>query len=230
VNDFIEKLAGKDKAKKYTGPALEAYNALKADLSGTFPKYAKDRARKEILKQFKKASQKFFGDDAPELVDRLLDLRDVLAGSVDDKKRAQMLEDTTAALAQKLLGKTLLNSPQVRAAMFGFELGRAFGDRLAADLDFIANKELASDCAVALGPSQSTPGAIDYSHPARGIVPKPLWHEGWECVILPDAFVQGVGGGLVQATRPSNASTKDKILWRITTSGTVVTYDPSFSR
>jgi hypothetical protein len=230
IADFIEKLAGKDKAKKYAGEANEAYKLLESWVSGTLSKDLKASIQKRLLTQLKSASRKWFGDDAPELVDRLLDLRDVLAGSVDDKKRAKMLEDSVAALGQKLLGKTLLNSPQVRAAMFGWELGRAFGNRIAADLELIANKALANDCAVALGPSQSNPGAIDYSQPARGIVPKPLWHEGWECVVLPDAFVPASAGGMVQATRPADASRKDKILWGITTTGSVVEYDPSYSR
>lgn len=230
IQDLIEKLAGKDRAKKYTSSVTKSYDILEAWTAGTLSKELKESFRKQLIAQFKKASQKFLGDDAPELVDRLLDLRDVLAGSVDDKKRAKMLEDSLAALAKKLFGKGLLNSPQVRAAMFGFQLGRAFGDRLAADLEFIANKELAGDCAVALAPSQDAPGAIDYSKPARGIVPKPLWHEGWECVVLPEAFVPENSGGLVQATRPADASVKNKLLWRITTTGTVVTYDPSYSR
>jgi hypothetical protein len=230
VTDLIDKLGGKDAATRFSGPTLRAYSLIKAHLEGTLDKEVKKQLRKELITQFKKASKTWLGGDAPELVDRLLDLRDVLSGSVDPKQRAQMLQDSLASLAKRLLGNGILNAPQVRAAMFGFELGRAFGERLAADLDLIANKTLASDCAVALGPSQSTPGAIDYSKPATGIVPKDLWHEGWRCDILPEAFVQGTAGGLVQATKPANASLTDKILWRVTSTEPVVTYDPSYSR
>jgi Tol biopolymer transport system component len=230
VTDLIDKLGGKDAATRFSGPTLRAYSLIKAHLEGTLDKEVKKQLRKELITQFKKASKKWLGRDAPELVDRLLDLRDVLSGSVDAKQRAQMLQDSLASLAKKLLGNGILNAPQVRAAMFGFELGRAFGERLAADLDLIANKTLAGDCAAALGPSQSTPGAIDYSKPATGTVPNGLWHEGWRCDILPEAFVQGTAGGLVQATKPANASTKNKILWRITSTEPTVTYDPSYSR
>jgi hypothetical protein len=119
--------------------------------------------------------------------------------------------------------------PQVRAAMLGFELAAPFGNRIAADLDLIANKQLARDCATALSSQQSAPGAVDYSKPTVATVPKGLWHEGWICTIVSDGYVSGFKGGVVQAQKPHNASLKDRLLWRITTTEEVVYYDPAFS-
>ncbi len=230
VTELIERIGGKGAAKKYAPVINDVYRLVQAKLEGDLGKEARAQLKKRLIAEVKKASQKLFGRDAPALVDQILTLRDVLSGDASDAKKLEILKQSVTGLATRLFGEGILDTPQARAAMLGFELGRVFGESIAADLEIIANKTLASDCAVALGPSQSTPGAIDYSQPATGIVPKGLWHEGWRCDILPQAFVEGVAGGLVQATRPDNASAKDKLLWRITTSGTVVTYDPSYSR
>jgi hypothetical protein len=229
VGDLIERIGGEKARKKYADQILRIYKLFEAHLKGKLKDETKKQLTKEAIKQVKKAAKSWFGNDAPDLVDHILTLRDVIAGSLDDDQKQQVLKDSVSGLAKRLLGEGFLNAPQVRAAMFGFQLGQAFGARLAADLEFIANKELVRDCAVALGASQSTPGAVDYSKPATGIVPKPLWHEGWRCDILPQSIVENYPGALVQATRPDNASAKDKLLWRVTTTGSVVNYDPTFS-
>ena len=156
-------------------------------------------------------------------------MRDVLAGSPSDASKFQTLKDTIASLSVRLLATNILKTPQVRAAMFGFQLGRAFGERIAADLQLIASYFLARECAQALSPKQSTPGSVNYAEATQATVPKGDFYEGWDCVIAPEGFVDSVSGGVVQATKPSNASIKDKILWRITTTGDGVLYDPSFS-
>lgn len=230
VEELLTRLGGEDAKKKHGGAILRAYRLLKEDLKGNLKDEVRKQLRDDLIKEVKTVSKKLFGRDAPEVVDKLLVLRDVISGDLSDAKRQAVLQDSLGALAQKLLGKGILNSPQVRAAMFGFQLGRAFGERIAADLELITTKNLASDCAVALGKHQSTPGTVDYSKPDTAFVPSGLWHEGWQCTILGDGFVPGVAGGMVRATRPSNASRKNKLLWRITTAGEEVVYDPAYSR
>jgi len=232
VEALIGRIAGREKAAKHAGTVADVQKLLEAYMGGTLGKETEKRVKKELLKHVKKASQKFFGDDAPELVDQLLTLRDVLSGSPSAKQQSEVLKDSIAGLAQQLLFKDILKTPQVRAAMFGFELGRAFGERIAADLKVIGQVGLARDCAIALGPSQSAPGAIDYSKPASGTVPsgQGLWHARWRCDVLPEAFAEGSQGGLVQATRPSDATLREKAIWGVTTDGPVVTYDPAYSR
>lgn len=230
VEELLKRLGGEDAKEKHAETIALVYRLLKKHLEGNLKDQVKEELRDKLIDEVKKVSKKLFGRDAPEVVDKLLILRDVISGDLSDKKRQKVLEDSLGALARKLLGDKILNAPQVRAAMFGFQLGRAFGERLAADLEIIANKNLASDCAVALGRFQSTPGTVDYSKPDTAFVPDDLWHEGWQCTILGDGFVAGVPGGMVRATRPSNASTGNKLLWRITTTGSEVVYDPAYSR
>jgi hypothetical protein len=230
VTELIERIGGSGAAKKYAQVINEIYKLVDAHLSGTLKETLRKSLETQLVKLAKRAAKSYFGSEASDLVDHLLTLRDVIAGSPSDAKKLQALKDSIAGLSLTLLGKNLLKTPQVRAAMLGFELGRTFGNRIAEDLNLIANFQLERDCAVALSAKQSSPGAVDYSQPTQATVPKPLWHEGWHCVIEPEGFVPGFPGGVVQATRPANASTKDKILWRITTAGEAVLYDPHFAQ
>lgn len=229
VGDLIERIGGKDARTKHSKVILKVNDLLAAHLKGKLKPELEKTIKKEAVDYVKKASKKWFGNDAPELVDHILTLRDVLAGSLSDEQKQQVLKDSVSGLATRILGEGIMKAPQLRALMFGFELGRSFGARIAADLQLIASKELIRDCAVALSASQGAPGAVDYSKPASGVVPSPLYHRGWRCDILPESIVESYPGAVVQATRPDNASFKDKVRWRISTSGPVVTFDPTFS-
>jgi hypothetical protein len=233
VTELIERIGGTGAAKKYAGVITEIYGLVDAHLSGTLKEGARKSVEKQLIKLVKKAAKSYFGSEASDLVEHLLSLRDVIAGSPSDAQKFQVLKDSIAGLSLTLLGKNLLKTPQVRAAMLGFELGRAFGNRIAEDLNLISTLQLEKDCAAALAAKQKETGGgfgtVDYSEATQATVPKPLWHEGWHCVIEPDGFVPGYPGGVVQATRPANASLKDKILWRITTTGDALLYDPHFA-
>jgi hypothetical protein len=224
VSEWFQRVAGKGDSSY----ASHAYELLDAHLAGALTDNARTVVGKDLLAVVKKVATGSFEGEAGELVDRLLTLRDVIAGSPSDVKKFQVLEDSIAGLDVALLGKKRFDTAQVRAAMLGFQLGQTFGERIAEDLDLIANFELERDCAAALSAKQSRHGAVNYEEPTRATVPSGRFYEGWRCAIQPDGFVAGLGG-VVQATRPADATLTDAILWRTTTAGDAVLYDTRFT-
>ena len=230
VHALFDQLGGDGAAKKYAGLALDAYDLLKAQLDGTLTVEKRKKLKAALVKIAKKVSQRYFGDDAPELVDQVLILREVIAGDRDPERLNTVLKDSVALLVKKLLVNRAMSLPQLRAAMLGFELGRPFGQRLAADLDLIANKSLVRACAAALARKQSgsSTGVPDYGVPTVAVIAGDQWYAGWTCTIMAESIFPGYGG-LVQAQKPGDQNVVWSALWRITAAKPVVIFDPRFS-
>src|SRR5262249_28094830 len=129
VAELVELIGGKGAAAKHAPVVTELYDLIEGHLEGTLGERARKLLEKRLVTAAKKVAKSFFGSEAGELVDHLVTLRDVIAGSPDDRKRLQVLKDSIAGLSRILLGRSILSTPQVRAAMLGFDLGRTFGER-----------------------------------------------------------------------------------------------------
>lgn len=188
-------------------------------------------------KQIRAAASILGGDEEQELVDHVLTLRKVLMGTATREEQFAILKDSVANLASRLttriFGTNLLGTPQARAAVLGFQLGTAFGERIAADLELIFQGILVSDCTEAFRLDQgvSGPGSVDYTKPTNVVVTNETfhWHAGWRCVIHQEGSVPTAAGGVVIATRPETAPFYLRGMWLATTNGgkKVISYDPA---
>jgi len=132
----------------------------------------------------------------------------VLSGKFEDDKEKQfaVLKDSVAALASRLYGEDVLKIPQIRAAMFGFKLGKALGDRIAADLKIVVSTSLVRECKEVISKAQGvTPGEIDYSKDTQRFINLPgSTYKDWICKLHPESQVDGLDGGVIEAISPVN--------------------------
>jgi len=216
-----EKFGGSAKHGELTGKAITLYKVLtkqmsEKELSATF-----DKSVTELAKALG-------GKNAGELTGHIVTLVHVIRGDVSEEKQYDVLKETVSALATRLGLEGLMKIPQVRAAMLGFDLGRAFGDRIAADLKLIATGELKKACLSTLADAQGLTGhfeELDYSKNTRAIVKPPFFFEGYNCAILNDQNLPDYPGhALIEATSP----VKTYVFGLITTGGTTTYFDPYY--
>jgi hypothetical protein len=165
----------------------------------------------DVQSEVRAYAKKIAGKDGEELAKQLFVLRDVLSGKWEDDKEKQykVLKDSLAALASRFVGEDVLKIPQVRAAMFGFELGRAFGDRIAADLKLVASTALVRECKLVIAKAQGQSVAdIDYSKRTERFITADVvpgtTYANWICKVRPESRVEGVPGGVIEAISPVN--------------------------
>ena len=220
-----EKLGGAEKGK-LTKKGLEIYDLLKAHLGD---KTLAQNVRADVLA----VAGRFGGSDIKELIDHMFTLRDVIAGSDNDVERLRVLKDSVQELANRLVGENVLKIPQVRAAMLGFELGKAFGEQIASDLGVIVKSSIVSECEKALALEQEDQGVgttglwvkIDYTRDTQTIIRfKGAGHPGWICKMHSTSRVPGYDGVVVEAIPP----VKNYVFF--TTGGDSMYFDTAFSR
>jgi hypothetical protein len=197
---LVERLGG-GKPGVLAGKALTLYDVLAGNLT--------DKQLKATLQtQVGELANKVAGKNGALLAQQLFVLRDVLSGDQDPDKQFQVLKESVLGLATRFLAEDVLKIPQIRAAMLGFDLGRPFGERLAADLRLIQQTVLARECMLVLSRAQQVngPADIDYSKRTETFITEkqiPGTHyDGWICKIHPEASVEGDRGGLVEAIEP----------------------------
>jgi hypothetical protein len=195
-----------DKGSRLPTAAGNIYELLRADKN----KVA-EVLDKQVQTEVKAYAKKIAGKDGEELAKQLFTLRDVLSGKyVDDQdKQFDVLKDSVAALASRIAGEDVLKLPQVRAAMFGFKLGKAFGDRIAADLKLVASTVLVRECKQVIAKAQGvTPAEIDYSQDTNRRITAELLpgttYADWICKTHPESVAEGVSGGVIEAISPVN--------------------------
>ena len=202
-----------DKGNRLPAAAGNIYELLRADKN----KVA-DVLDKQVQTEVKAYAKKIAGKDGEELAKQLFTLRDVLSGKyVDDQdKQFDVLKDSVAALASRIAGEDVLKLPQVRAAMFGFKLGKAFGDRIAADLKLVASTVLVRECKQVIAKAQGvTPAEIDYSKDTNRRITSELLpgttYADWICKTHPESLAEGISGGVIEAISPVNTLFGTKI-------------------
>jgi hypothetical protein len=200
----------------------------------------------------KAASDAFGSSDTTEFIDLSFKFLKVIRDEATPEEEYEILKETVANLANRLttriFGTAILTTPQARAAMLGFEIGLALGERIARDLELIFQGKLVEDCTNALATHQGvTPAEVDYSTAdftivtkrSSGIIP---WHLGWRCDVVDTGHVGNRAGGVVQATRPTDeefvaaceaadgyvSCNAYYVVWRATTGGRgVILWDPA---
>lgn len=233
AKDKLDENATERASKRYAAVAVNIYRVIR---EYRFSDMTVEQTKELFKSALKDAASAFGGKDFGELVKLSISLRDVIAGDATEEQQYEILKETVANLANRLttrlFGTAILTTPQARAAMLGFELGLAFGNRIANDLELIFTGSLIDDCTQTLASAQGGSGTIDvrYNEPTRAFVTNELlWHHGWECVILTQGYLNSRAGGIVQATRPEDYSLSQAIVWRITTRGRggIIYWDPA---
>jgi len=230
IEDLVSRLAKDDldddasEANKQTYvSAIEGiFNLLEGYLEGDLTTAAQETLEEGLTD----AAEAFGGKESRELVSLMFTLRKVIAGEASSDEQWRILKESVANLADRLttilFGKALLSTPQARAFMFGFELGTAFGERIAADLELIFRSALVNQCIEAFVDDQGANGPGDvvfWEESAVVVTDEASWHPGWRCHILPEAYVEGIGGGVVLVTPPTEIPFYGHIMWRVTIGG-----------
>lgn len=239
IKDLVSRLAADEvdeettdrKKAKYVAVVTNSYNILKDALSGELGDNKYDRMKDALTS----ASGIFASSDTTEFVELMFKLRKVIAGEASEKEQYDILKEVVANLADRLtthlFGTALLSTPQARAAMLGFEIGYALGDRIAKDLELIFEGALVDDCTQTLAAAQGGSGTIDVDYDQATIATvtnELLWHAGWHCVIITEGYDLSNAGGIVQATKPADYTFRQAVVWQITTKGRDVVYwDPA---
>lgn len=245
IEDLVSRLAEDDideevtqkRKDKYVLVATNSYRILKDTLSGELDKNKFDRLEEALTD----ASGIFGSSDTTEFVGLVFKLRKVIAGEATEEEKYAILKETVANLANrlttKLFGTAILTTPHARAAMLGFEIGLAFGERIAKDLELIFEGSLVTECTIALAKAQGASGPADvrYNEATITRVTHPdnaYTHINWECAIVDLGHVESLKGGVVQATKPTDppfdVPLRHRVMWRVTTGGRdVVLWDPA---
>lgn len=245
IEDLVSRLAEDDideettqkRKDKYVAVATDSYRILKDALSGELSKNKFDRLEEALTD----ASDIFGSSDTTEFVGLVFKLRKVIAGEATEEEEYAILKETVANLANrlttKIFGTAILTTPHARAAMLGFEIGLALGERIAKDLELIFEGSLVTECTIALAKAQGAdgPAAVRYNEATITRVTHPdnaYNHINWECAIVDLGYVESLKGGVVQATKPTDppfdVPFRHRVMWRVTTGGRdIVLWDPA---
>jgi hypothetical protein len=146
------------------------------------------------------------GKDGGDLAGQIFTLVDVLQGNLDESKRAAVLRQSVIGLLTRLGGKGLLNMPQIRAFVTGYQLFAPFANNIFQNLVVIANRAVYTRCLTEL---EAAAGKSGQTYPGPGIRTDP-WKgnptatEGWACSTYNDP---DTGHLTIQAVSPSGGWT-----------------------
>ena len=192
----LTKEFGGEKAGELTGEGATLFELL----SGQLSKKEQDKAFKDSVK---KLAKKLVGKDAGDLADQIFTLVDVLQGNIDEEKAATILQQSVIGLLTRLGGKGLLDMPQIRAFVTGYQLMQPFAAFILQNLVVIVNRGVYTRCLTELEAAAQKNPTVTYPGPGISTGPwtgNPTATEGWSCATYMDS---DTGMLAIQAVSPS---------------------------
>lgn len=164
------------KAGELTGHGATLFKLI----SGQLSKKDQDKAFKDAVGELAK---KLVGKDGGDLAAQIFTLVDVLQGNIDPEKSATILQQSIVGLVTRLGGKGLLNMPQIRAFITGYQLLAPFADNIVKNLVVVVNRSVYTRCLTELEAAAPSSG-VEYPGPGIRTNPwkgNPVATEGWSC-------------------------------------------------
>lgn len=215
VIDLVGKFAGSNvrdylrNGDQLVGKGLEIERVLSGQLD-------RDQLDAALEKNVTQLAEKIAGSDGAALAKDLLTLRKVIAGTATPEEQFTAVKVGLLDLASRLVGRNIMDVPQVRAAMLGFEIGRALGNSMAANLKIVAKASLVRACRSGIfrqqrhdGVDVEGPDGIHYDVETRvtltqeDVIGNTEWLQS-ECDTEPDSVVSGYPNGIIKVILPTH--------------------------